>query len=534
MTQKLTCDLPAGGDRLTFRQSPDGGPVQLSGLIVPFGVEVRRVGVAFTFEKGSLSLRGNTSDVKLLVQHDDDRPVGYAVDLVEKDDGWHGTFALPDVPASSAAADEAALLLRDGLSVGVAPTAEFYDRFVAAMFDPPAEPLVYEGELLETSLVSVPQFNQARVAQSARQLVTFAQEGEPAMPTLTDPAGGVDLDAAISAAMAPVLDRVDQIEAKAHIDDSPADPLAGYSSIGDVALAVTRGEVDQFALTVNVTGDNGGLFLGSALTKEVQGIVEQRTRVLNAFGTVPLPDKGMTLDWPRNDTNLSTVVATQSSQGDELNSVAISFTKDSANVVTQGAAFRNAWQLLRRSDPSYLTAQLRVAYAAWAYQMEKNAVTAIVGLSGLSTVDYAIGGTLTIDGVLGALVDATFAVEDAVGAAPDVMFAPRAVFKSLALLEDSAGNKVFPYVSPGTNAQGQSAALRGVLDVNGVACIPSPHATANSLFVGHSSAFKVGGGNVNLVAGDVPQNLVTDTAVWGEYAMADYQPTGIVRIYDVP
>lgn len=493
-------------------------------LAVPFGETLSMWGGMFHEEVSpdvTVQMRDSQS-LPIIWRHDE--VIGsWSKKLVHTDQGLEATGRISDTTLGR----DVLTLLRDQASTGASIGFRVIDSHQEKRGDVTVD-VLDAIELLEISLTPIPAYSQARVL-SVRE-----QNGDtmPTAPAAETPI--VDVGPAVREAIDPLVERLDQLEARAFTTDSPGDPLAQYRSIGEVAQAVQRGDVDERALTVNVTGDNPGLFMGSALTMEVQGIVQQRTRVLNAFGTVPLPAKGMTLDWPRNDTDLSAVVETQAAQGDELNSVAISFTKDSTNVVTQGAAFRNAWQLLRRSEPEYLTQQLRVAYAAWAYQMEKNTVTAVVGLTGLSTVDYAIGGSLTIDGVLGALIDATFAVEDATGATPDVMFAPRAVFKNLALLEDTAGNKVFPYISPNTNAQGQSRALAGVLDVNGVACIPSPHATANSLFVGHSSAFKVGGGTVNLVSGDVPQNLVTDTAVWGEYAMADYQPSGIVRIYDVP
>lgn len=132
----------------------------ITGRLVPWGATGATMAGAFRFARGSITWPEDVSWVKLLVEHDQRHVVGYATKLWEQEDGLWGTFHLPEGAASDQALQEASHGLRDAFSVGTALDAATLER---ARRDRTAAGVQASGVLRETSLVSVPAFDAARV-----------------------------------------------------------------------------------------------------------------------------------------------------------------------------------------------------------------------------------------------------------------------------------------------------------------------------------------------------------------------------------
>lgn len=174
----------------------------ISGLAVPFGPVGATSGGQLRFAAGALSW-SNPRRVKLLREHDQRDAVGYARELVELTaaevdarmtaagaeplglPGLWATFHVPEGPAGDAALAEAANGLRDALSVGVQLDAATFDRLRRAARAGGA--VEGSGQLRETSLVSVPAFDDARVgAVAAHADLTVSSWSRASADSTTD------------------------------------------------------------------------------------------------------------------------------------------------------------------------------------------------------------------------------------------------------------------------------------------------------------------------------------------------------------
>lgn len=136
----------------------------ITGLAVPFGQAAWVGGVPVPLVFDAESLTWSTPErVKLLTQHDQDRPLGHATALTAGDAGLVATFTVADGPDGDRALAEAADGRRDGLSVGVELDDDTWQRAWDAWMDGDLTPVRASGRLREVSQCAVPAFDDARI-----------------------------------------------------------------------------------------------------------------------------------------------------------------------------------------------------------------------------------------------------------------------------------------------------------------------------------------------------------------------------------
>lgn len=129
----------------------------ISGLVLPYGVLAQRTSAgAVRFAAGSVRHHPELKRIKLLVDHDTTKAVGYAVELEQDDEGVRATFHLPKGDAGDEALAKAANGIRDGLSIGADLT--MHHKSADGVITE-----VTEATLNEVSLVSLPAFTDSRV-----------------------------------------------------------------------------------------------------------------------------------------------------------------------------------------------------------------------------------------------------------------------------------------------------------------------------------------------------------------------------------
>lgn len=131
----------------------------ISGLVLPYGVAAQRTSAGpVVFQAGSIEHHPELSRIKLLVDHDDKRAVGYCTELENTADGVRATFRVERSQAGDDALAKASpeSRTRDGLSVGV-------DVLMAHQAADGSHLLVTRAQLNEVSLVSLPAYTDARV-----------------------------------------------------------------------------------------------------------------------------------------------------------------------------------------------------------------------------------------------------------------------------------------------------------------------------------------------------------------------------------
>ena len=155
----------------------------ITGLAAPYGpVGMTNLG-PITFAQGALTWE-SPGRVKLLRQHDHDRPIGYATALEDLEDGLHAAFTVPEGDQGDLALIEAANGIRDGLSVGVALSEASIEELIEKWIKGDTSPTAVTGAVREVSQVTIPAFSDART------------DGSPA-----EAAAGIDLAAAAGAAL---------------------------------------------------------------------------------------------------------------------------------------------------------------------------------------------------------------------------------------------------------------------------------------------------------------------------------------------
>lgn len=159
---------------LTFNQQIQAADTErrvVSGLIAPYNEIGFTSAGPVMFERGSIAI-AEATDIKLLMQHQADKPVGRAISFSEADNGVYGSFKL----SSSTRGQDALVLAQEnlvsGLSVGVDVTAS----------KPMGDYLLVTAAVLkEVSLVESAAFSSASVtdiaaARAALEAATSTKE----------------------------------------------------------------------------------------------------------------------------------------------------------------------------------------------------------------------------------------------------------------------------------------------------------------------------------------------------------------------
>ncbi len=173
--------------RTRFAPNATADADTITGRVVTYGQEFERFGVPLVYRAGSIALPvEGIGTVKLCVEHDTERPIGYGVAAEETDDGLRMTFALPDLAHTEKYRDEIVATIRDGFSVGVYPDEQTRAAIDAAMWsdEPHTEPIVVTGHLSEVSVVTAPQFNSSRVEHASEG---STMDLEPVLVTTSAP-----------------------------------------------------------------------------------------------------------------------------------------------------------------------------------------------------------------------------------------------------------------------------------------------------------------------------------------------------------
>jgi len=313
----------------------------------------------------------------------------------------------------------------------------------------------------------------------------------------------------------------------------PLGDLRSYRSLGDLMYAAARADATSElrsyaarALADQLTTDtNTGVTSLNTLTSNIAGIVSRGRRAITAFGGPrPLPDApGMSATWPYFDGTLSALIGVQATQKTEITSVKVQLKQGSEPIQTFAGGSDIAFQLIERSDPSYLEAYGRIMLLAYAVVTDAAFVTELE--SGTTTGDTAEPiGTVDATELLGLLVDASIAVETATGAPADFVLASTTAF--------TAAAKLFT-PTPVSNARG-SLDLPGLqVSAGGLPVIHVPSITAGKFIVSNQlAAGWYEAGPFQISATDVAK-LGQDVAYWGMGVPARFIPAGIIEVYDV-
>lgn len=279
-----------------------------------------------------------------------------------------------------------------------------------------------------------------------------------------------------------------------------------------------RAWVDQ------LTTENPGVMPPGWLS-EVFGIIDMGRPVIGAIGTRPLPASGMDINWPYFDGDLHALVGQQLAEKTDITSVKVSFKKATENIATYAGGSDISWQLIRRSDPSYRDAYLRIMQAAYSVVTDNVAGDGVTaGATG--TVDYD-PATPDPDGTLlrAAVFEASSMVQIATGSPASYVLSSTDVFLAF------AGMPLMVPSSYGTqNVTGTATASTLDVNVSGLSVILAPDLAPGTALVSNRLATSwLEDGPFVVTAPDIPK-LGEDVAIWGMGALAVFIPAGVVKL----
>ena len=355
----------------------------LTGRIVTWGEEGFTSAGKTIFAKDSISIPKN---VKLLLEHDRTRPIGKLMSYEVTDSGIEASFKIAGTIAGDDSLLEAAEGLRDGFSVGI--KLNEWKNVEGSM-------VISSSEMIETSLVTDPAIDSARVSEVAA--------AEPEVSESNDSDIKPEGEDLVSETVSESVTTEAVEAAKSEVTVSASAPVM-YSAprvnlnvtAGQVAkaqLAASRGDSDArdliAALQVATVAENTGMVPPNYL-RDVIGIIDSSRPFIDSIERAALPASGMKIFTPKLGAQ-ATVALT--AEGAEFSSTdtAVSFQEDT--VVKFAGAGRLDVELVDRSDPSFLDLYIRELAASYAQKTDayaaQIAAEAAVGSSS-STIYKAI------------------------------------------------------------------------------------------------------------------------------------------------
>ena len=372
---------------LTFSQQIQAADVErriVSGLIAPYDEIGFTSAGPVMFQRGSLTY-ADASKIKLLMQHQQDKPVGRAISFSDSTEGVYGSFKL----SSSTRGQDALVLAQEnlvsGLSVGVDVTAS----------KPMGDYLLVTAAVLkEVSLVESAAFSSASVTEIAaaraeleaatstkekttvinttivetetetesEEAVTTAPENTPEETPVDTPVEAEKVEAARKIIRPSVLD-----------SQRVRTPIVNMATYTEHKIKAALGD-DNSKLYVTAADDSfstNPAFNPTQYLSEFVSNTNFDTPMINALSQGALPQSGMTISVPSLVTSaggksgVAPVVTVEAEAGAVQNTGMV--TEYLSGTVKKYSGMNTlSVELLERSDPNFyaeLTNQLQRAYS---------------------------------------------------------------------------------------------------------------------------------------------------------------------------
>lgn len=374
---------------LTFSQEIQAADTErriVSGLVAPYGEVGYTSAGPVVFERGSIVIP-DTNKIKLLSQHQQDKPVGRAISFSDSTEGVYGSFKL----SSSTRGQDALVLAQEnlvsGLSVGVDVTAS----------KPMGDYLLVTAAVLkEVSLVESAAFSSASVtdiaaARAALEAATSTKEKTTTINTTIveiETETETESEAAVTTAPentpeetpvdAPV--EAEKVEAARKIirpsvldSQRVRTPITSMASYTEHKIKAALGD-DTSKLYVTAADDSfttNPAFSPTQYLTEFVSNTNFDTPMINALSQGTLPNSGMSIQIPSLVTSagggsgVAPVVTVEAEAGAVQNTGMV--TEYLSGTVKKYAGMNTlSVELLERSDPNFyaeLTNQLQRAYS---------------------------------------------------------------------------------------------------------------------------------------------------------------------------
>ena len=428
----------------------------IAGRIVQWNAEGNTSAGPTMFEPNSIKFSKNT---KLVLQHDQTRPLGKLVEWSQDDTGITASFKIAKTTAGNDALEEAATGLRSDFSVGV--DVEDWDNKNGVM-------AISASKLIEVSLVTDGAIPGAEVQKVAAEENKVSEpEVQDETPKTTE---GEQVSDTTVPEVAPAAETVEaaKVEVKAatapYTSVTVRNPIVDKASYLEHSVRASLGNETSkmyVAAAADVT-DNAGLVPTRQLTEVINGISNADRPTIDSVSRGALPDAGMSFEIPKITVAPTVAIATEGGTPSETDQNAAFVTVNVQKFIGQQTF---SLELLDRSSPAFFAELVRQMEYAYAKATDER-VAAVLATNGTD------GGNRTLTtGALAAdfVADAAVSIyTNTLGFAQNIVVSPEQ-WGVLMGLVDSSNRPIFTQTINPQNAGGDltATAIRGnVLGLN--------------------------------------------------------------------
>ena len=331
---------------------------EISGKIVPLGTgEVGHTNLgAYTFAANSIEIADPTK-IRLLSQHNLQKPIGKMINAETRADGIYATFKL----SRSSAGSDALIMAQEGLVTGLSIGAEI----LASKPSKDGYTVVSSARLKEVSLVTVPAFASSEILEIAAEETIPAEETKRESETVVEDTTveATPVEAAAVEAARPTITAMAYSTPRINLNITAGE----YAK---AQLNASRGDADArelvAALQVATVAENTGMVPPTYL-KDVIGIIDSSRPFIDSIERAALPASGMKIFTPKLGTQASVDLT---AEGAEFASSDTTVTFQEDTVVKFAGAGKLDLELVDRSDPSFLDLYLRELAASYAQKTD--------------------------------------------------------------------------------------------------------------------------------------------------------------------
>lgn len=537
--------------KLTFSgsiEAVDGSERRvISGKIAPYGEVGYTSAGKVVFAKNSIQA-AEPSKVKLLMSHDNTKPIGRMQSMQSNDDGLYASFKI----SASSKGNDAILLaqeqLMDGLSVGVEVTASKPEKDYL---------LVTAAILREVSLVETAAFQSAAVQKIAAQADEVEAEKSVSTKTSTTTSTTVSTtietetetesedvmttapepqDAPNEEAAAPSVEAARPIIKPSVLNSqtvrTPITSMGAYTE-HKIKAALGNEESRLYVTAADDSFSTNPAFSPTQYLSEFPTNTRFGTPAIDACSQGVLPSSGMTINVPSlvtsagGGTGVAPVVTVEAEAGAVANT-GMETAYLTGTVSKYSGMNTLSVELLERSDPNFfaeLTNQLQNAYLK---TLDTTVLNALITAGQQGATQAA-----TSAGIIGYASDAASKVYQATGYFAQNYIANPSQWQLLMGATDTTGRPIYSASQP-MNAAGltQPGSIRG--NVLGLDLYVDKNFTAtttidDSAVILAPEAFTVYRSAQNFMSVNVVSNLQIQIAIYGYMATIAKMPNGIVR-----